>query len=175
MAHIWVCDDSGWAILPLSRAIFSLVARRSLDLQGGVSVDWRREVSLAPCAGPDGESWVLLAGARADVRVNGIRVSAGIISLRDRDEIRVAGDGPFFYSTERLALTEPFPSSGPAAFCPRCRQQIKPGHSSVRCPGCGVWHHMSEDLPCWQYGPTCVLCDQTSSPDAGYRWTPEEN
>jgi len=174
MAHIWVREDSQWAVLPLNCALFSLQRRKALAHPSGLSPDWEKEIMLVRSGGPSDESWILLAGAQADVRVNGIRLNPGIRSLRDCDEIRVAGSGLFFFSTECLAVVEPFAGSSADSFCPRCRQAMHPGHPSVKCPACGVWYHQSEDFPCWTYAETCALCPQATDMEAGYRWAPEE-
>lgn len=171
MAHIWVREESQWAVQPLNGSLFSLRHRRPLADPCGAA--YEEDITLMPSVGQAGESWVLLAGSNVDVRVNGIRLDLGIRSLRDRDEIRVAGAGLFYFSTERLAGIEPFAGSSPNAFCPRCRQAIESGHPSVRCPACGVWYHQSEDFPCWTYSETCALCPQTTNMDGGYGWAPE--
>jgi len=173
MAHIWILDESEWAILPLDGSLFSLRRRRSIADPSRGEIAWEEEVTLLPAEGRDRDSYALLAGGNADVRVNGIRLNLGIAFLRDRDEIRVDGKSLFYFSTERLALLAPFPGSASDAFCPRCRQPIDPGHPSVKCPGCGVWYHNSGDFPCWTYSETCALCPQATPMDAGYRWTPE--
>jgi len=79
-----------------------------------------------------------------------------------------------FFSTERLATTEAYPGSPSRAFCPRCTQVIAVGEQAVRCPGCGLWHHGTEQLPCWTYGECCAVCSQPTGVDAGFQWTPEE-
>jgi len=124
---------------------------------------------------------VLLAVAeRRDVYVNGSPLVAGIRLLRDRDEIRMGNVQRLFFSTERLACTEPFPGSEKPVVCPRCKQEIKKAQPSVRCPNpkCGAWHHESaeEELPCWTYAAQCgnVTCDQQTQLGSGYRWTPED-
>jgi len=173
MAHIWVFDESKWAVLPLNSTLFSLRQQRSVAPQSRESTAWEEEVLLIPTGHRAGETWVLLAGPKAGASINGVRLSLGIRSLRDRDEIRIGGERLFYFSTERLAVMEPFPGSAPNAFCPRCRQAIASGDLAVKCPACGVWHHKSEDLPCWTYSETCALCPQATAMDAGYRWTPE--
>jgi len=55
----------------------------------------------------------------------------------------------------------------------RAHQALKPIHY-VRCPQCGVWHHQSDELPCWVYSSSCSLCDHPTALDAGYRWIPGE-
>ncbi len=97
----------------------------------------------------------------------------GLHVLRDRDAIQVKSRGAMFYSTERLAAVEPFPSIQETVICPRCRTAIETETPGVKCPGCGTWHHQSEDFPCWTYTERCALCDRQTDLDAGYRWTPE--
>ena len=117
------------------------------------------------------EGWVVV-GPPA-VSVNGSPLDTGIRVLRDRDELR-AGSGRVFFSTESLAVVAPLPVTGKTTFCPRCKLEIAPGSPAVRCPGCGVYHHQSEEFPCWTYSVTCALCDYPTALDAGYRWVPEE-
>lgn len=176
MAHLWVRDVSEWVgvAMPLDGEAFSLTAdplwpvRHGKDGSEGSAVILRRQ-------GPDGEAWVLMTPMETSVRVNRDRILLGIRVLTDRDEIWVTGMGRMFFSTERLACVEPFPgAAGQPIFCPRCKQEIGRGCPAVRCPQCRVWHHQSEDLPCWTYSERCALCDQPTELEAGYRWTPEE-
>jgi hypothetical protein len=173
MAHFWVYDQLQWAVLPLNERPFSLRQQRCVTLLSPGDIAWKQEVVLIPCARPAGELRALVAGAAADVRINGIRLSLGIQILRDRDEICVGWEKRFYFSTERLALIEPFPGSAADTICPRCRQAVEAGHPSVQCPSCGVWHHNSGDFPCWTYSETCALCSQETALDDAYRWTPE--
>jgi hypothetical protein len=174
MAHIWVRDGSQWSILQLDGGPFNLAHDPPRVYVAGAAAFRDKDVLLAEASDEAGESWVLVAGSEADVRVNGIRLSLGIRCLRDRDEIRIEGRGIFYFSTERLAAVEPFAGSSGDAHCPRCRQKIEPGNPSVQCPACGVWYHQSEDFPCWTYSETCALCPRTTDMDEGYRWAPEE-
>lgn len=120
------------------------------------------------------EGWVLLAGSKGDVRVNGSRVASGIRVLSDRDEIRIGGVDTFFFSTEKLASVDALPKLPRSVFCPRCKQAIAEGTPAVQCPQCKVWHHQTEELPCWTYAPTCALDEQPSDLEGDYRWTPRE-
>ena len=181
MPHVWKQHwDPGessaepatprWAAVPLDRAAFSLVrdSAQTLRLRAGA------EAADAPAtllrSQLDGqENWVLTG----DARVNGMPLLTGIRVLRDRDELEVNGVHAFF-STETLALVEPMPRGDKRVFCPRCKQGIESESAAVRCPRCRVWHHQSDDLPCWTYAERCALCDQPTALDAGYRWTPEE-
>jgi hypothetical protein len=113
------------------------------------------------------ESWVLTGAAR----VNGMPLLTGIHVLRDGDEVEVNGVRAFF-SAEVLAQVRPLLRGDELVFCPRCKQEITTQSAAVQCPQCGVWHHQSDDLPCWTYSQRCALCDQPTALDAGYRWTP---
>ena len=117
-----------------------------------------------------GEAWVLIASE--DVAVNGRPLLGGMRVLRDRDEIR-AGTRQAFFSTEEIPHVVPFSGAERPVSCARCQQPIASGDASVRCPGCGVWHHQSSELPCWTYTDRCAVCDQPTSLDADYCWSPE--
>jgi hypothetical protein len=175
MAHLWLNDggagclaDGGWSPVPLD-------AEALLLRDGGVGP------SPAPAAAagavlrravtPDGECWVVTAGAA--VRVNGRSLATGIAVLCDRDELLVAGRRAYF-STEVLVAVEAAPAADRSLVCPRCKLPIAPGTPSVVCPRCKVRHHQdpSTELPCWLYAASCAVCDQPSALDSGYRWMP---
>jgi hypothetical protein len=160
MAHVWLLDGDPqgaaapkWSPRPLDGDSLAVPPARLLRADG------------------DGTGWVIVGPAA--VAVNGSRLDTGIRVLRDRDELRAAA-GRVFFSTESLAVVVPFPDTGRKTFCPRCKLEIAPGSPAVRCPACGVWHHQSEEFPCWTYAPRCALCDHPSALDAGYRWVPED-
>lgn len=175
MAHLWLHDgssgqaaDGGWSPVPFAADTLLLrgggieSAAAPADVAGAVL---RRSIT------PDGEHWVVVAGAA--VRVNGRALDTGIAVLRDRDELLVTGRRAYF-STETLASIEPFPGADRPAICPRCKLTIEPHTPSVVCPACKVRHHQSEALPCWTYATKCALCDQPSVLGSGYRWVPDE-
>jgi hypothetical protein len=172
MPLLWIDRDPAWAVLPLGELCVALTADRErpacLDpADGGIG-------ALVVRMEQGGDVWTLIAHhAGPPVRVNGSPLLLGVRVLRDKDEIRIQGSR-FFFSTESQPHIEPFPGSAKTTFCPRCKEAIEKDSPAVRCPGCGVWHHQSEDLPCWTYDARCALCDQPSALDAGYRWTPEE-
>jgi len=154
--HLWVrgpSDDLGdWTATPLvgdGGRISPL-----LDVRRAASGAW---VAVGPPA----------------VHVNGGALDLGIHVLRDRDELR-HGAARVFFSTESLPEVASFPGAEQPVFCPRCQLAILPQSAAVRCPKCGVWQHLTDDLPCWTYTDHCTLCDQPSALDGGFRWTPEE-
>lgn len=155
MAHLWIpaADERDWQLLPLA-AVTSV--GDSAQVLGSYT--------------PEGRRWVLL-GSPA-VRVNGLPVGAGLVALRDRDEICADGRRVFF-SSEALAAVVPFPGGERATICPRCMLEIPAEAAAVACPQCRVWHHSTDPLPCWTYAERCALCDQATALDAGFRWTPE--
>ena len=153
MAHMWIFEADAWRCEPL---------RDAAALGAGAE--------LLRATTPDGERWAILGGR--EIRVNGTPVDAGIVVLRDRDEISAAGRRVFF-STESLATVVPFVAGERPTFCPRCRGPIEDGSPAVLCPNCRVWYHQSAELPCWRYAERCALCDQPTALDAGWRWTPE--
>jgi len=116
------------------------------------------------------ERWVVLAGRRSGVRVNGAEVTAGVRSLRDRDAIEAGGE-LYFFTTERLPEVEPLPSQSTPVVCGRCRTVMEPGSPAVCCPQCGVWHHATAVLPCWASLAKCSLCSGSTA-GVDYAWTP---
>ena len=122
---------------------------------------------------PDGrgERWLLLSPAAAGAVVNG-RPAPPARLLRDRDELRLARSPRLVFGQEPEARVEPFPGRVDAV-CPRCRSPIAAGDAAVQCPGCHVWHHLTDELPCWTHAATCGTCDHPTPLGAGPRWTPE--
>jgi len=106
------------------------------------------------------------AGSAPGVAVNGVPLQARIRVLADRDEIRVAGLGRVFFSTEQLACVAPFTGADTPTFCPRCKQAVTAGSPVVRCPTCERWYHQSEEYPCWTYTDRCLW----RTPDRAGRW-----
>jgi Zn finger protein HypA/HybF involved in hydrogenase expression len=118
--------------------------------------------------------WAILTGQECGVTINGIPLLLGLRVLIDRDEIRWGPDAFAFYSTEEPADIASLPQGDRKIFCPRCKQEITPGTPAVRCPRCGIWHHQSEQLPCYTYAERCATCTRRASLDSSYDWTPEE-
>jgi hypothetical protein len=176
MAHLWnAAADGSWAPAALDDDAFVLgsfgVVRLSdppADTTGTSAVMLRRA--------SDGfqAQWSLLIPPALPVLVNGAPAMLGIVVLADRDEIRLPGSPPLFFSTETLAAVAPFPTDAARGFCPRCRQTIAPNTPAVRCPGCEVWYHESGSLGCWSYADRCVTCGRPTPLDTGFSWTPAE-
>ncbi|MDH4066120.1 MAG: PHD finger domain-containing protein [Acidobacteriota bacterium] len=183
MPQIWMTSSADdW------QAIGLVADTYALDSDGPKCVDTvvdapadDTSVLLRRIASTGENTWALLAGPLARPLVNGLPVPLGLVVLADRDEIRwsastdsaIPPPGPLFFSTERLAAVGPYPLEARRGSCPRCKQPLTPGDAAVRCPGCGLWHHATEALPCWTYGEQCAACPQSTSLEAGFQWTPE--
>ena len=175
MANLWIRDEaSEWLVLPLRDEWLDLDSIRGL-------ADRRTRGAESPPAallgapGPADEGWVVLSEPGRRIRINGQALDSGIRVLQDRDELGVESLGSVYFSAETLARVEPFPAFDRRITCPRCVQPIREGDLAVRCPRCGVWHHQSDEYPCWDYSEKCAACgDQDTDLEAGYRWSPEE-
>jgi hypothetical protein len=183
MAHVWIpanealeASNADWVVAVLEEEIYRLTGDVHRPIASG-----QQDGARAPAyilrhdGGPDGERWVLYSSPRGGVRVNATRLGLGMRLLRDRDEVRL-GRSRLIFSTERLARVEPFPGLGREVLCPRCKLPIDVGTPAVQCPNarCGLWFHqdVEHDLPCWTYAPTCASCEQPTSLEAGFAWTP---
>ncbi|MGB9620632.1 MAG: hypothetical protein ACPL7K_09490, partial [Armatimonadota bacterium] len=133
----------------------------------------RGSAYLVPSRQIDGP--VLLSGPEAGVQVNGKPDRLGICVLQDRDELFFTDSRTrIYYTRETPASVTSFPGSDREIRCARCTAPLEPGNPSVRCPGCGLWYHESEELPCWTYAQTCAECGALTSLDGSYTWTPED-
>ncbi len=181
MAYLWAQDEKrSWSASLLCEPRYPLTANGAKRDSGasGRSGGGGRGALPAPPAliravnAAGAECWVRVTEDDSGVRLNG-QAPPPIRILADKDEISAPGAGRRFFSTERLARVEPF--EGPTDLCcPRCKELIKPGSAVVRCPGCGVVHHQSDEFPCWTHVERCALCDYPTALDAGFRWTPQE-
>ena len=201
MTQLFIQDGSrDWSVLPLTEDLYRIslssssrsktgpdkrVARAADSLPVPV-VESTRIESIArrgalllrrdgssntePPAAPAG--WAILAGPGTRIRINGIAIAIGITTLRHRDEIGLEGGAPLYFSTERLASVETYAASD-SPRCPRCSLSIEPGDLYVCCPGCNVLHHQRPDRQCFSYSPSCSRCNQSSSLEAGFLWSPE--
>jgi DNA-directed RNA polymerase subunit RPC12/RpoP len=176
MAHLWIQNKTRkWAVSPLSGLELTLRSIVADSIIQGVAADGIPEdVHLIRAGNDNQEEWSILAAMESGVTVNGIPLLLGLQVLKDRDEIRWDQDGSAFYSSEELAAIVDFPTEDRKIFCPRCKQQIAPETPAVRCPRCGIWHHQSEQLPCYTYADKCAVCSRETNLDGGYDWIPEE-
>ena len=87
-------------------------------------------LSRAPNAGQEG--WLLFTPAAQPVLVNGEPVFLGLRALRDRDELRLPGAAPMYFSTEHRVAIEPFTGLAEGR-CPRCTKVIELLTPAVRC------------------------------------------
>jgi hypothetical protein len=185
MAHSWILgEDECWRVAPLTGDAWQIEGSHP-RLQAAAEDPADADLLLLRARDGKTERWLLLASRERPVSVNGLPLPLGLRELRDRDEVLVAGreceltDSPafrFFYSTERLARIEPLAVTTRPVYCVRCKQVIEVGSPAVACPSqaCGLWHHQSSELPCWEYSESCAACDQPTDPNVGFRWTPEE-
>ncbi|MCR9096662.1 MAG: hypothetical protein NXI30_20760 [bacterium] len=116
--------------------------------------------------------WAILWEPGNRISINGVATATGVAILRNRDEIALDGGSRLYFSTERLAAVETYVDAD-SPRCPRCTLPIERGERYVRCPGCSVLHHQESDRECFTYSSTCALCDQPTSLDTGFRWSPE--
>lgn len=164
MAHLWIPENDEWTAHGLADGVLPLPATMP-SLPSGV---------VLRSAGPDAD-WYLLAMPPTTVRVNGQAPALGIRVLRDKDEIRVPGAPPMFFSSEKLVSVEPF-TGEPGATCIRCTKVIEPQSPAVRCGSCQRWYHQNPERNCFTYGDgaICVECGAAAVVNDAFRWTPEE-
>ena len=174
MAHIWFRGDEGiWSAMPLDGYAIDVSAHPPRVLAEGFRLGEDAQAAVIRTEAGDTPVWALLVAAEGGARVNGFAPVAGVRVLEDRDEIRAASFAPLFFSTETPAHVEEFVAGERAIYCGRCRQAVRNGELSVRCPQCNIAYHETDELPCWTYAPTCGFCRQATPLDAGFEWTPE--
>jgi len=175
MAHLWMQDVNGWGAQKLDAALYDLAATPILHAEVAPMGSASRNSALLIRADAGGlPAWALIASPDSAVRVNSRALPAGLYVLADRDEIRT-GDGiQYFFSTESLATVVAFPGAERPVYCGRCREPIEAGAPAVCCPGCGIWYHQSEELPCWTYAEKCNFCPSPTALNNGFSWTPED-
>jgi hypothetical protein len=176
MAHLWMNEDGGrWSVLSLNGDevdLTALLSGEETKTENGAKAVPRALILRGPST--DTSGWLLVTTKGCRARVSGKSVATGIRRLVDRDEILLHGVGRCYFSTETLARIEPLSEESATGCCPRCKQGMTAGEAAVRCPGCGVWHHQSDELPCWTYAERCAICGGSTALDAGFSWTPEE-
>jgi hypothetical protein len=176
MSRIFMPTAGGWDVQPLEGERYCLRATAPSVLAGHDEATAPTDALLLrvdEVEGVTGPGWALLAGGDARLLLNGEPVVLGLAQLRHRDELRLDGGGPLYFSTERLAAVEAYARED-APRCPRCAQPIARGEPVVRCPACGVLHHELPGRNCWTYIERCALCPQATALDGELAWTPEE-
>lgn len=180
MTQIWITQQDPkypWAAVSLDDCgeVFFLTGDPDQPVVAGASNGAQGAAYVIRHPNSDGrDRWMLFASCQMRVSVNGLILEIGMRTLRDKDEIRV-GETVMFFSTEQIAQVLPFPGIGKPCKCPRCQSEILVGTPAVRCPHCGVWHHQSEESPCWTYAEKCAaFCDQSTALDSGLQWVPED-
>ena len=171
MAHLWVrSKDDEWRELPLEATALDMTQYPPAPLRSPSAAS---NVALFPRQA-ETAGWVLLWRHGHDVYINGIPLDTGIRLLQNRDEVRIDGRDPLFFSTEVLPFVESFTAADRDVYCPRDKSKVEPGTPSVRCPQCGVVYHQSEDRPCYTYSPHCATCPRSTDLEAGYEWVPSD-
>lgn len=172
MATLWIEQEVEWLAVTLTERTYVFGAGRLEP-----AADGRDDVTRLVRRDGIENQWLALTGAGARVLVNGRQLLLGIRLLRDRDEMLDAdetGRGRrCYFCSQEPPRVEPLPAEYSPTRCPRCKQAVVAGTPAVRCPNCGLWHHQTDQLPCWDYAATCTCCPQTTDLNAGYPWTPE--
>jgi hypothetical protein len=176
MAHLWLQNDAHeWTAHELASREFPLESFLNNIPERNPALDSApADVKLLKAETDNQDNWVIVAGHGSGISINGIPLFLGIRTLRDRDEIRWRPDGFIFFSSEELAAVVDFPQSDRKIVCPRCKQEIEPGTPAVLCPGCKIYYHQSEQLPCYTYAENCGTCTRKTNLGSGYEWIPEQ-
>lgn len=176
MAHLWLQNENcQWIAQPLSGSelkLQSFLVGPKKESQAAIT--GIADVLVLRTESDSQDEWSILSGQECRITINGIPLFLGIRILNDRDDIRWDRNSFAFYSSEEPAAVVSLKEGDQKLFCPRCKQEIAPGTPAVRCPGCGIWHHQSEHLPCYTYAENCATCTRKTALDNGYNWTPEE-
>lgn len=176
MSHLWIRNAEGALVdHPLDTGILQLTPDGPAALAVCKGLDGVSGPVLARKQDFQGEErWVLLCKPTGTTRVNGVPVFIGVRMLSDRDLISLGAGHRVFFSSERVAQIEPFPGEEDNICCVRCKLPLQPGKPAVRCPapGCGFWHHQSDEQPCWSYRDGCASCGHPTAFDAGFQWSP---
>jgi hypothetical protein len=176
IAHLWLQTGSEWEQRALAGRVFSFAdlsdppAGAALRKRSGAGTDVRiirADTDASPV-------WALIASPGAGIQINGRAPIAGLCVLNDRDFIRTAEGARCYFSSGSVAAAEPFPDAERSVYCGRCRQPMGAGSPAVCCPGCGIWYHQTDDLPCWTYSDQCSYCGTKTALDAAFSWTPED-
>lgn len=172
-------ESGEWQALALAGETLSLIGESASVAVGSAAASPPSHAPvLRRLASPSGDTWLLLAPESSKVRVNGRPLVTGLWVLSHRDAVQLGAAPPLFFSTERVAVIEPFAGGPDPVFCPRCKTVVAAGSPAARCPSCSTVFHQSEALPCFDYGEisgeVCPICGERTALDGELRWTPAE-
>lgn len=175
MPYLWSeasGGDLGWLAHSLTGTLNLKEGEPGRELVRDMGED--ADVWLLPAheGAPGTRRWILLWQAGADVRVNGGRQDLGVRVLADRDELIVGGVRRYFFSSESLPVATRLPRNARGVRCQLCCRLIEAGERVVRCPSCGAWHHLRDDLACWTYAESCSHCHHSTEMKQ-LSWSPE--
>ena len=105
--------------------------------------------------------------SRGRVLVNGMAALPFVV-LANRDEIECGGR-TYYVANDSAAEPLAYESTGREVRCARCQSRLTGGEQTIRCPGCGAYHHRT----CWHYeqSPGCQKCKH---PASHFAWSPEQ-
>jgi hypothetical protein len=142
------------------------------------------------------ERAALIVTPGAPLAVNGFSpLPLRVLSDRDAIAVSSAPDEAVVFTACAPAEPHPFVAGEHAERCARCRQELRAGDASVRCPACGVAYHQGplavarvgdgavggsapavggssargETRECWSYDERCGACRRGRAQMA---WTP---
>ena len=178
MPHLWIRDTDGlWCIAPLEQELYSIGIGRNGVVELVIGNKDNYTIIARHQTGQARAAWILMVAPERTVRINGAPMPAGIRVLQDRDHVQLHERSiavSLFYSSELIPRPDVFPGTAQPCFCPRCKQAIEANTPAVRCPGCAVWYHQSDEYPCWTYSASCALCPQKTDLEAGFAFSPED-
>lgn len=175
MATFWREVDDEYVASPLR-----LNGSASVPDSAGQGID-ANAFRVVPFRDGAQAGYVLIVGARVEMRVNGAIVVGGIRVLQHKDELSF-GSRRLFFSTEAVPVIEAYrhDDARRRPRCPVCRAEIADGQSVVRCPRCArIYHQMSvmdeaAAKPCWTYCPECRFCNHPTSLSGQAAWRPDQ-
>lgn len=161
MGRIFINREGTWEAHPLGAEACLLLGPggahpvAGTDSEDAASPPWQARVCSHQLAGSTTEVLLLRSGVPA--RINGQPVVGQLAVLRDRSLLSIASQH-YFYSSESPAVVEIFQPGESRILCPRCNGEVTEGEV-VRCPGCRMYFHQSQERACFTYGETCSVCN----------------
>lgn len=176
MAFIFTRDERGnWAAVPLSdRPLVLQSVLSSISIANNNDLVENAPAQVIRTESGFSRRHVLVWGDADAVRINGLPLPTGIHVLADRDELRIRGRGPLYFSKETFPVIETFEGKPPRVECGRCSKPVEVGSSVVYCPVCRVVYHETADFNCWTCVPACRHCGHPTAIGAGFQWTPQD-